>query len=149
MSAHVFGIVREERYFKLQLTRWRKSAPASYPRFDPQASYTDEVEKLGFGEPRRTSQGLNKCYAKHRLCTLTMLWFIPSKRYITLKNRDVGKCIIMQDKQTERPDLEPHCLTRNLTLHSSTNTASGNIVTFSTLSPLHQFPFAQKTGSPL
>jgi MerR family transcriptional regulator, light-induced transcriptional regulator len=35
-----------------------------------------------------------------------MLWFIPSKRYITLKNRDVGKCIIMQDKQTERPDLE-------------------------------------------
>ena len=42
-----------------------------------------------------------------------------------------------------------HCLTRNLTVHSSTNTAFGNIVTFSTLSPLHQFPFAQKTGSPL
>ena len=38
-----------------------------------------EVEKLDFGEARRTSQGLNKCYAKPRLCMLTMLWFIPSK----------------------------------------------------------------------
>ena len=51
-------------------------------------------------------------------------------------------------KSWGHPALWAHCLTRNLTLHSSTNTASRIIVAFSTLSPLHQFPFAQKTGSP-
>ncbi len=80
--------------------------PASYPRFDPQASYIDEGEKLDSGTTRRTTQSFNKCYAKHRLCMLAMLWFILSKRYATLKNRHVGKCNFMQDKHTERPDLE-------------------------------------------
>jgi hypothetical protein len=40
-----------------------------------------------------------------------------------------------------------HCLSRNLTVRSSRNTLSGIIVAFSTIPPLHQFPFAEKTGS--
>jgi hypothetical protein len=40
-----------------------------------------------------------------------------------------------------------HCLNRNLTVRSSRNTLSGIIVAFSTIPPLHQFPFAEKTGS--
>jgi hypothetical protein len=40
-----------------------------------------------------------------------------------------------------------HCLIGNLTLRSSTSTASEITVAFSTLPPLHQFPFAEKTRS--
>jgi hypothetical protein len=41
-----------------------------------------------------------------------------------------------------------HCLCRNLTVRSSRNILlSGIIVAFSTIPPLHQFPFAEKTGS--
>jgi hypothetical protein len=49
----------------------------------------------------------------------------------------------VSDAPAKQAALSSHCLTKNLTLHSSTNTASGNIVAFSTLSPLHQFPFVK------
>ena len=39
-----------------------------------------------------------------------------------------------------------HCLSRNLTARSSRNTHSGIIVEFSTIPPLHQFSFTEKTG---
>src|SRR5205085_12148459 len=41
-----------------------------------------------------------------------------------------------------------HCLTKNLTLRSTRTTPSGIIVAFSTIPPLHQFPFAETTGPP-
>src|SRR2546423_15624066 len=41
-----------------------------------------------------------------------------------------------------------HCLSKNLTLRSTRTTPSGIIVAFSTIPPLHQFPFVEKTGSP-
>jgi hypothetical protein len=47
-----------------------------------------------------------------------------------------------------RSPSELHCLTKNLTLYASTNTASGIIVAFSIIALLHKFPLAEKTGSP-
>jgi hypothetical protein len=40
-----------------------------------------------------------------------------------------------------------HCLSRNLTVRSTRNTLLGIIISLSTIPPLHQFPFAEKTES--
>ena len=40
--------------------------------------------------------------------------------------------------------LSLHCLSRNLTVRASRNTLPEIIVAFSTIPPLHQFPFAER-----
>ena len=92
------------------------------------------------GLPLACNERSQTASGSHLVCVdlLPLLNSHKSSGKLVLERSELGKSCLRQ----------MHCLTKNLTLRSTRTTPSGIIVAFSTIPPLHQFPFVEKTGSP-